>query len=239
MKINLQLYSIKEEIEKDFFKALEAVAKMGYSGVEFAGFHGIKAEDMKRKLDELGLEAVSAHFGLDDLQGENLEYNINYLKTVGAKFIVCPYTEMRTVAQAMEFVEEFNKIGKICLENGLIFAYHNHEFEFIKDGDELPIEALYKNVDTKYVKQQPDIFWIEYAGLNALNYVKENKERCPIIHIKQIRGKENVNAGNGELDIKKLIEIAPNAVYVYEQEEYMNSTPMDCVAKSAEYLLNV
>ncbi len=239
MKINLQLYSIKDDTAKDFFGSLEKVAKMGYSGVEFAGFGGISATDMKAKLDELGLEAVSAHFGLPDLTGDKLIENINYLKTVGASFIVCPWAQMKTVEEAKALVSQFNEIGKICKENGLLFGYHNHDFELIPDNGEYPLEVLFDNIDPEYVMQQPDLFWVEYAGLNAQEYIEKNKERCPIIHIKQIKGKDNVNAGDGTIDIKKLYETCPNAVFVYEQEEYPIGTPLECVEASAKFMLEI
>ena len=67
MKIYLQLWSVKDDTQTDFFSTLERVAEMGYAGVEFAGFGGIPAGEMKQKLDELGLEGISAHVGYDIL----------------------------------------------------------------------------------------------------------------------------------------------------------------------------
>lgn len=236
MKVNLQLYSIKDEVAKDFFGSLEKVAKMGYTGVEFAGFGGIEATAMKAKLDELGLQGISAHVSIEELSGDNLMHTIEYLKILGAKYIICPYSNLRTVEFAYDFAKQLTEIGKICKENGLALGYHNHDFELALDGGQYPLEVLFENVDPEYVIQEPDIFWVEYAGIDTIEYLEKNKDRCPIIHIKQIKGKDNVNAGDGTIDIAKVYSICPSAVYVYEQEEYPGGTPLECVAESMQYM---
>lgn len=235
MKINLQLWSVKDDTAADFFGTLEKVAAMGYTGVEFAGFGGIPAEEMKKKLDELGLEGISAHVSYDLLTNE-LEETIAYLKTIGASYIICPGAKVNSVENAKEIAAEFNRIGRICRENGLIFGYHNHDFEFKKDQDQYPLEVLFDHVDPQYVVQQPDVFWVEYAGLDALDYLQKHRDRCPIIHLKQIKGKDNVDAQDGIIDFAAIKALCDQAVFVYEQEEYPTGTPLECVAHSAEHL---
>lgn len=235
MNINLQLWSVKDDVAEDFFGTLSKVAKMGYTGVEFAGFGGIDAKDMRAKLDELSLKAVSAHIGYDVLKNE-LQSTIDYLKTLGASFIVCPGADVNDVEGAKRIAAEFNEIGKKCAEQGLAFGYHNHDFEFKQDNGQYPLEVLFNNVDPKYVIQEPDVFWVQYAGIDAVKYIEQHKDRCPIIHLKQLKGKDNVNAQDGTIDFAKIYELCPNSVFVYEQEEYPGATPLECVAKSAEYL---
>ncbi len=237
MKINLQLWSINEETKEDFFGTLEKVKAMGYDGVEFAGFGGISAEDMKAKLDELGLEGISAHLGYQAVT-EDLDANIAYLKTIGAKFMVCPWAEIRDTKSAKEIAEVFNKVGEKCKENGLIFGYHNHDHEFKADVDgKYPMEVLAENVNPEFVVMQPDVFWVKYAGADPYKYLADDKNICPIIHFKQIaeNNHDNVDAQDGVLDFNKMAEICDGAVFVYEQEEYPGGTPMECVARSLKY----
>ena len=238
MKIYLQLWSIKDETEKDFFAALEQVAALGYAGVEFAGFGGIPADRMKQKLDELGLEGISAHVGYDLLKNE-LEETLDYLKQIGARYVVCPAAEVNSVASAKRIAAEFDEIGRKCAEAGLVFGYHNHDGEFALDQGQYPLEVLFDSVDPRYVTQQPDLFWVEYAGLSCMDYLKAHKDRCPTIHLKQIRGKDNVNAPDGTIDFAAVQEMCPDAVFIYEQEEYPGGSPMECVARSAEYLVKL
>ena len=238
-RLALQMWSVKDYSEKDFLGTIEKVAKMGYTGVEFAGFYDTSAKDVKKKLDELGIEGLSAHVGYDELVN-NLDYQIECLNTLNAKHIVCPGAEINNTENALRCAEQFNKIGEKCSKNGLIFAYHNHEFEFVKDNGKYPMDVLYDNVDTKYVKQQPDVFWIEYAGIDSIEYVSKHMDRISSIHLKQLLdmdSKRNVNAGDGIIDFAKIIDIAKDTDYIYEQEEYEEDV-LECMRKSADFLIS-
>ncbi|MDZ7615772.1 MAG: twin-arginine translocation signal domain-containing protein, partial [Patescibacteria group bacterium] len=59
--IGLQLYSVRNACAEDLPGVLKAVAKMGYSGVEFAGYHGRTAEDLRKLLDDNGLKCCGTH----------------------------------------------------------------------------------------------------------------------------------------------------------------------------------
>ena len=63
--VALQLYSVREEMEKDFFGTMKKVKEMGYSGVEFAGLYGHDPLEVKAMCEELGLVILSAHVPLD------------------------------------------------------------------------------------------------------------------------------------------------------------------------------
>ena len=194
---------------------------------------------MNKKLKELNLIALSAHVGIDKLK-DNLDAEIEYLNTLGAKYIVCPYAEINTIESALEHAELFNKIGEKSAKAGLTFAYHNHAHEFKLDNGQYPLDVLFNNTDLKYVKQQPDVFWVAYAGLDVNEYMKKNISRCPAIHLKQLENKvtkRNVDAGSGIIDFKYLIDLSPNADFIYEQEEFVG-TSLDNMKKSFKDIMN-
>src|SRR5690625_7233960 len=85
--IGLQLWSVKEEIEKDLLGTLEKVARMGYKGVQFAGFFNHSAKDVKAKMDELGIHPMGAHVQIDLLQNE-LEQTLRYQEEIGNYHII-------------------------------------------------------------------------------------------------------------------------------------------------------
>ena len=236
-KIAAQLWSVRDAIDVDFVGTLKAIAEMGYTGVEFAGVGGISAKEMKQHLRDFNLDGVSAHIGLDNLQN-NLEAEMEYLLTIGARFIVCPSAGIRTVDDAKNLAAIFNGIGEKCFNNGLTLAYHNHDFEFKMDKGHYPLEVFYEHVNPRYVKQQPDVYWVAYAGLDVNDYMVKNAARCPIIHLKQLENMEtkaNVNAGAGILDFKFIADAAPDAVLVYEQEHYI-ATSMEEMKTSLEFI---
>lgn len=237
-KLSAQLWSVQDYTSKDFFGTLEEISKIGYTGVEFAGYKDILAVDMNKKLKELNLTALSAHIGIDKLMN-NLDAEIEYLITLGAKYIVCPYAEINTIESAFEYAEIFNKIGEKSASAGLTFAYHNHAHEFKMDKGQYPLEVLFNNTDLRYVKQQPDVFWIAYAGLDVNEYMKKNIYRCPVIHLKQLEDKvtkRNVDAGSGIIDFKYLIDLSNDTDIVYEQEEFVG-TSMENMKKSFQFIM--
>ena len=225
-KISAQLWSVRDYIDKDYLGTLKAIAEMGYTGVEFAGYGDFSAKEMKKILNDLNLEGISAHIGMDKLEG-NLDAEIEYLNTLGAKFIVCPSGPIKDVESAKASAEKFTKIGEKCYQGGLTLAYHNHDYEFALDNGQVPIEVFFENVDGRYVKQQPDVYWVAYAGVDIEDYITKHAARCPIIHLKQLENmdtKENVNAGAGIIDFKFIADVAPQAELVYEQEHYKDTS---------------
>lgn len=237
-KLSAQLWSVQDYTNKDFFGTLKEISKIGYTGVEFAGYKDILAVDMNKKLKEFNLTALSAHIEIDKLKS-NLDAEIEYLITLGAKYIVCPYAEINTIESAFEHAEIFNKIGEKSASAGLTFAYHNHAHEFKMDKGQYPLEVLFNNTDLRYVKQQPDVFWIAYAGLDVNEYMKKNIYRCPIIHLKQLEDKvtkRNVDAGSGIIDFKYLIDLSNDTDIVYEQEEFVG-TSMENMKKSFQFIM--
>ena len=92
-KISLQLYSVRGSCKKDFDGVLEKVAKMGYQGVEFAGYskYGAKPEELKKKLDSLGLIAAGTHIRAHTFTDpKNIQKTIDFHKTIGCKYLCCP-----------------------------------------------------------------------------------------------------------------------------------------------------
>jgi len=74
--IALQLYSVRQDCAKDLPGTLAAVAKMGYDGVEFAGYHGRSAAELRKMCDDLGLKVAGTHIGLDTLLGDQINATI-------------------------------------------------------------------------------------------------------------------------------------------------------------------
>ena len=64
-KVGLQLYSVREDMEKDMEATLKKVKEIGYDYVEFAGYFGHTAEQVREWLDKYGLTCVSVHQGYE------------------------------------------------------------------------------------------------------------------------------------------------------------------------------
>jgi sugar phosphate isomerase/epimerase len=227
-KIALQLYSIKELTEKDFLGTLKKVAEVGYAGVEFAGFFNTPARELRKVLDDLNLKAAGSHAGPDALKAD-LEALIEYALEIGNPYLIAPWMpeEMRNSADAYKRTGElFNQIGSKCKENGLKFGYHNHEFEFEKFGGEYGLDLLVANTQPDHLFIELDTFWVEYSGLKSVDFINKYKERCAILHIKEMMSLEqkvNTEIGKGIMDFKGITAAGKKygaEWYTVEQEEF-------------------
>lgn len=246
MGIGLQMYTLRNETAEDFEGTLRKVAAMGYEGVEFAGYGDIPAERMRELLDELGLKAIGSHIGLHLLEN-NLEDEIAYLKTIGAKYAICPWlpAEARDTEAWRKHLVSFERIGKRFREEGITFAYHNHEFEFEVEIDgQIVFDALYERISPEYLQVEMDIGWVQYSGIDLVAYVKKYAGRLPLLHLKDFRGGEKgqqidtVELGNGDLPLSSIIEAATEASveWLIVEQDVCANPPIEAVATSMAWM---
>ena len=185
-KIGLQLYSVREDMEKDMEKTLKAVKDMGYDYVEFAGYFGRTAEEVKAMLDKYGLTAVSVHQGYEVFL-EDEKYNIDYLKTLGVKYCAIPWMGVEKHAGNEVFpqtVTDITKVAKALKENGIQMLYHNHDFEFKKYQDKFLLDWLYDSIPADLLQTEIDTCWVKYSGNDPVEYMKKYKGRADVLHLK-------------------------------------------------------
>lgn len=188
-KAALELYSIRELMQQDVFNSLEETAKAGYDGVEFAGFFDLPAQKIKDKLDELNLEVCGSHTGWDLLMG-NIDKIFEYNRILHNKNIILPSIseEHRNSTEAwINTAKTFTEIGKKCSDNGFVFAYHNHAFEFEKFDGITGYQIMSENINPQYVKLQPDMGWVSYAGEDVHEFIKKYGKQVMNIHVKQFK----------------------------------------------------
>ncbi|NLM96842.1 MAG: sugar phosphate isomerase/epimerase [Halanaerobiaceae bacterium] len=207
MKIGLQLYTLREETEKDFLRVLEEAASIGYDGVEFAGFGGIGHEEMKEKLEETGLEAAGSHTAFEILEKE-MDTVINYNKSISNTNIVVPYYEYSKREDYMQFARRLERIGRELSLHGMNLLYHNHSHEFEVYGGEYGLDILFSNAAPAYLKAEIDICWVYAAGVDPVRYVEKYRDRLFLLHMKDMAGGKLTEVGNGEIDMRAVVEKA-------------------------------
>lgn len=194
-KVGIQLYSVRDEMEKDMDATLKAIAEMGYDCVEFAGFFDKSAEEVKAMLDKYGLEAISVHQGSGPWI-ENGQAAIDYLKEIGVKYCAIPHYSIDKFKDPDGFKEamkEFTDFGIALKDNGIQLLYHNHDFEFTKVDGEYIYDKIFASVPADVLRPEMDVCWIHYAGINPCDYI-EKYDGMKILHLKDFVCK---NLGGG------------------------------------------
>ena len=196
-KVGVQLYSVRDLMKNDFDGTIAKVAQIGYKEVEFAGYFGHSAQQVRDVLSKNGLTAPSTHVQYDELD-EKFPSVIEFSKAIGLEYIICPWIpeELRKSPDIWKQAsEKFNKCGEQTKQAGMQFGYHNHWFEFLPTNGKLPYDELLKMCDPKLVIMEMDLCWITAAGADPLKYFNEYPGRFPLVHVKDLKIATQSDAG--------------------------------------------
>lgn len=239
IRIALQLYSVRGDCRKNFDKTVEQVAKMGYDGVEFAGYYayGSKPKELRKLLDSLGLKAAATHVGFNTFGGSNVQKAIDFHKAIGCKYLCCPGDRRFThKEQSKAFAEGFSKAAANLKPHGLFCGYHNHSREMKQAQGNKTWWDLFAERTTKDVVLQQDVGWTAHAGKDPEVFVRRYPGRSKVLHFKThvARGTSQVpTIGKDAVKWRPLIaacyEVGGTEWFTVEQERYIKGkTPLEC-----------
>lgn len=240
LPIGLQLWSIKDETEKDFIGALKKVAEIGYQGVEFAGYGNLTSKELKSTLDDLGLKSCGSHVPLDHILN-NLDEVIQFNLEIGNKYIICPYASFENKNDFLSLAKKLGEASEKCKIHGLVVGYHNHNHEFVKYDDKFGLDIILDNTPNNFISEL-DIYWVQYAGINPTDYISKHSGRFELIHIKDMEvvnnEKRSTEIGNGIIDMKSIIETAESqwAKWLIVEQEFFTKPCLESIKEGFNYL---
>ena len=265
--VAVQLYSVRKDASADLRATLEQVKAMGYDGVEFAGLHGNSPADIKKMCEEIGLVPISAHVPYRDMVADP-EGVLSQYATIGCKFVVVPYLieEDRPGTEGFpEVIKNVKVIGEVAKKLGMTLLYHNHDFEFLKLDGKYALDILYDEVSAELLQTELDTCWVNVGGEVPADYIRKYSGRAPVVHLKDFYGDKSDDmyeligiekkapkkpsnfefrpVGSGIQDFPAILAAAKDAgaewVVVEQDNPSMGLTPMECIAKSREYLKTI
>jgi len=237
--IGLELYSVRNELPKDFVGVIQQLGKMGYQGVEFAGYYGWdqKPVELRKLLDDNGLKCCGTHTALPTLEGDNLKRTIELHKTLGNKFLICPSLSARDAAGWMNLAKKFNDIAARAKESGMLVGYHSHAGDYKKFDGKTAWEIFFDNTNPEVVHQLDTGNTLEGGG-DPLALIKKYPGRTKTTHIKEHGGPPAAAVGEGTIDWKTLLaayeSVGGTEWYIVEHET--GNTPLVSVKKCLDNL---
>jgi sugar phosphate isomerase/epimerase len=235
--IGLQLYSVREDCKRDLPGTIAAVAKMGYKGVEFAGYYDRSAKQLRKMLDDDGLVCCGTHTAIDTLLKDNLAQTIEFNRTLGNKYLVVPGLPEKYRGSHRAWLDTaklFNELAEKVKPHGMLVGYHNHSIEFTAMDGELPWDTFYGNT-SKDVIMQIDVGNAIHGGADPLPYLYKYPGRAITVHVKEF-SKTNKKAliGEGDVNWKAFFAlckaVGQTEWYIVEQESYAYP-PLECVGR--------
>ena len=260
--IGLQLYTVRDAMEKDPAGTLARVAQIGYNTVEgtyapgAAKFYGMDTSAFAAMLKQNGLKMISGHYRLGEdappdgemkMEG-TLEHNwdkaVEDAHMLGLKYMVCAWlspAERQGLDHYKLIAEQFNKAGAKCKAAGIQLCYHNHDFEFAQQGGLFPYDTLLDNTDKELVKMEMDMYWVTKAGQDPIDIIHRHPGRFPLWHLKDMANtpeKSFTEVGNGVIDFKKIFTHTKEAglKYFFVEEDKCPGSPFDSITMSIDYI---
>jgi sugar phosphate isomerase/epimerase len=220
--IGFQTAEITQHLNEDWQGTWNKMASFGYKFADMVMFGRgdiakYKPEDIKKALSTAGLYAINGHFGYS-AWNDQYDQTIAWAHEMGYTHAVCAlWSTRKTVEDWKGMADELNRIGAKTQKDGIQLGYHNHEIEFVEiDGPNgekvVPWDILMANTDPKLVKAQLDVGNLTFGGGNAVDVLSKYKDRTWSLHCKDFKpGKASVPVGQGDLDWKKILDIAKSA----------------------------
>jgi sugar phosphate isomerase/epimerase len=252
--LGLQLYTVRNEIDKDIKGTLSRVAEMGFPGVESAFFPDeLSIEEAGKLMKDFGLNVFSAHIELPVNQEEkdNME---RIAESYGCKRMVWhgwpEDVRYKTEEGTRQLVNIYNEANQFAKSKGLSFGLHNHWWEYEKQATgQYPFEILLNELDND-IFFEIDTYWATVAGHNAAEIIQKFSKRAPLIHIKDGPAKYSdaldldepepmVALGQGSLNIPDIVEAGKSSLeWIIVELDVVNSDVYKAVSDSYDYMVS-
>lgn len=241
-RLGVQLYTVRAAMNKDVPATLQAVAKLGYREVEFAGYFRHTPAGIRTMLDDNGLTSPSCHLSLDDLR-QRFDATAEAAHTVGHRYLTVASLDMRSIGTVDDWKKvagSFNEVGRKAKGAGLRFAYHNHAIEFAAVDGNVPMDLLLGGTDASLVTFEMDLYWTIKAGYDPRTYFSRFPGRFELVHVKDSKGApEHVmtEVGAGTMDWKAIFAQRKKAgIRHYFVEHDQPADAMESIRVSHDYL---
>ncbi|RXH58603.1 sugar phosphate isomerase/epimerase family protein [Granulicella sibirica] len=265
LPLGIQLYSVREQLAKDYDATLIEVGKAGFKEVEAAGFYKKSAAEVKQSLKNAKLHCVSSHHPFGDLRtkfDEILAFN----KELGVQYMICSSPGFKTPAPAggsdrgrkmsiddwRWISDQFNQMGEKTAAQGIHFGYHNHIHEFGPVDGTIPYMELLRLTDPAKVTLELDCGWATVAGMKPIDLMREHPNRFSMLHVKDFKdngtfgpdAKEPVvtELGMGSIDYKPIFAEAKKTQkikHMFVEQEAFDMPWQQSLKTDADYLTNL
>ena len=265
--IAVQVYSVRNDANKNLFDTLKKIKAMGYDGVEFAGLYGHTPEEVKSMCDDIGLVPISAHVPYLDMIADP-EGVLGMYATIGCKYVAIPYLtpEYRPGTENFpEVIKNATMLGEVAKKLGMQLLYHNHDFEFTRIGGKYALDMLYEGVSAENLQTELDTCWVNVGGEVPADYLRKYSGRSPVLHLKDFVGEKSENMseligidskaparpagfelrplGKGVQDFPAILDAAKEAgtkwLVIEQDNPSLDMTPMQSIKVGLDYLKTI
>lgn len=238
--VALQLFSVRKQCGANLADTLSRVARIGFAGIELAGYYGRTASEMRELIANNGLICCGAHVPFDSLTGDHLDATIQFQRQLGNTTLVVPGLPPRLTggeAAWKRMAEAFTQISGRLRDEGMRLGYHNHAVEFQGAPGHRPFDVFFGDMPED-VFVELDMGNAGFGGADPVAAVRQYPGRTRMVHVKDYtRAEPDLIVGEGQMDWPRFIQacsdVGGTKWYVIEHD----SNPTSNLADISECLL--
>lgn len=232
----IQMYSVRDLAREHLEEALRGVAELGYRYVEFAGFFGHSAEDVRVMLDHYGLKVSGTHTGWQELTPDHFRETVAYHHAIGNANIIIPGADLSTREKLEDLIRLIREVQPLLREEGISLGYHNHSHEF------LPTEYgawIHRELEERTdVEFEIDTYWAYVAGQDPVALLERLADRVRVLHLKDgTADGHGLALGEGTAPVVAVREYAiAHSLRMVVESETCQPTGMQEIGRCIRYL---
>ena len=237
--VGVQLYSVREAAARDLPAVLRELGKMGYKGVEFAGYYGWenKPAELRKLLDDNGLKCCGTHTDLETVTGDALKATAELNHVLGNPYLIVPSLTVEDADGWKAMAAKFSDIAAKALAFGSRVGYHAHQWDFKKLEGLTPWEIFFDNTSNDVIMQMDTGNCLQGGG-DSVAMLKKYPGRSTTVHLKEFGGTDETVIGDGKVRWAEVFDACEGAGgtawYIVEHET--GARPLESVKGCLEGL---
>lgn len=249
LKVSVQLWSVKEALKTDFKGTIQALAEMGFQGVELANEFGEFADNPTGLVEFIrrqGMEISGAHTVFPWLAPDKIDATLKFYAAAEVPMLVIAWDDRAFAPETVwQTIADLNRLHKPVTEAGFRFGYHNHAEEFAPYRGTTTLWDHIAHSTPEALVMQLDAGWAKTAGIEPETIVRQHPGRTFSIHYKASSPESASNArpiiGEDTINWPTLIaankQVGGTQWVVLEQEVYPDGLqPLEAIKFSKQAL---
>lgn len=209
-RVGLQLWTIREECDRDLERALRTVAAQGYDGVELFQLHGHDVEQVRAWLDSANLVAAGRHVRVEVIESE-LPQLAEELRVLGTDRAAIAWIDPEELDRPGDVVERFADAAREARDRDIRLGFHNHWMEPVPIDGRPSFLDLLRRLPSDLLWLELDLGWVWQAGVDPVAELEKTAGRCPLVHVKDYAsrdGRDDVPVGDGVVGYDRVLPAA-------------------------------
>jgi len=219
-EIGVQVYSVRDALKEDFGGSLKKLKEIGYNYIEAYGMNlegqlfGMTPAEYRKQVEDVGMKMISCHctyFTPDDA-----EIMRDAAMEAGLKYLVIPSLPQDLRSDYSQVADNLNQVGELFQGTGIKLGYHNHDFEFETQNDQVPLEIMLNETEPNLVTFEADLYWVTVGGMDPMDLINKFPGRFSLFHVKDANEElEQTTVGTGIIDFETIFKARETAGLEY------------------------